>query len=304
MLYGAGTDYCLFLISRYREELSQGHDRETALVLSVKAVGGALVASAGTVICGLGLMVLAEFAKVRCGGPAIAIGLCVALAASLTLAPALLRILGPVVFWPMGLPAAATSKRRDLWTWISDRVIARPMVIWGVVGAAAAAPGPGWLPRQTQLQGHRRARRRQQQRGRAPRHSEAISCRRDRSGHRAARVGQRLEHARGPGRHPPLEPGVRLLEQRGRGAQPDAAAGNSGAGTAGTGRRRRPAGPSCRPYGTTSWRRSATRSTGACTSIYLAQIRDDVGRPRHVDAAGRGPEHGPLRSAQAWHRLT
>jgi putative drug exporter of the RND superfamily len=130
MLYGAGTDYCLFLISRYREELSHGHDLETALVRSVKLVGGALTASAGTVICGLGLMVLAEFTKVRCAGPAIAISLFVAVCASLSLAPALLKIAGPVVFWPLGLPAAAHGQRRDAWGWLSDRVIARPLVIW------------------------------------------------------------------------------------------------------------------------------------------------------------------------------
>ena len=51
MLYGAGTDYCLFLISRYREELTAAASVRPALAESVGAVGGALAASAGTVIC-------------------------------------------------------------------------------------------------------------------------------------------------------------------------------------------------------------------------------------------------------------
>lgn len=152
MLYGAGTDYCLFLISRYREELMRGRDWLTALTRSVGGVGGALAASAGTVICGLGLMGLAEFAKVRCGGPAIAISLAVALVASLTLTPALLRLLGPLAFWPtrqlgrvgredrvpsrpsMGLAPLDTSYRRKdgIWDKISRRVVAHPIRTWSI----------------------------------------------------------------------------------------------------------------------------------------------------------------------------
>ena len=96
MLYGAGHR----LLPLPHQPLPRGAGRPAgratrALTRSVGSVGGALAASAGTVICGLGLMAFAEFAKVRSGGPAIAIGLGVALAASLTLAPALLRLLGP-----------------------------------------------------------------------------------------------------------------------------------------------------------------------------------------------------------------
>ncbi|HLN29309.1 MAG TPA: MMPL family transporter [Gemmataceae bacterium] len=143
ILYGAGTDYCLFLISRYTEELEKGENFENSLRRSIKGVGGALAASAGTVICGLGLMGFAEFAKVRCAGPAIGLSLAVALCASLTLAPALLRIMGGVVFWPRVLrnPGLHLSFERSrlappipFWDRISRVVVARPLLVWSVAG--------------------------------------------------------------------------------------------------------------------------------------------------------------------------
>jgi len=167
MLYGAGTDYCLFLISRYREELARGRDGPAALARSVGGVGGALAASAATVVCGLGLMGLAEFAKVRCGGPAIAISLSVALVASLTLTPALLRILGPIAFWPhknsmqmtrigridagsirdnppdprhpRTIPTNARWQKEGFWGRISRHVVARPLLT-GTIAAFALLP--------------------------------------------------------------------------------------------------------------------------------------------------------------------
>ena len=130
MLYGAGTDYCLFLISRYREELGRGLEPRVALVRSVGSVGAALAASAATVICGLGMMGFAEFAKVRCGGPAIAISLAVALIGSLTLAPALLRLLGTAVFWPVGTPVQNRKRGPGIWDRLAKLVAERPLVIW------------------------------------------------------------------------------------------------------------------------------------------------------------------------------
>jgi RND superfamily putative drug exporter len=144
ILYGAGTDYCLFLIGRYQEHLARGQALTPAIRGSVRKVGSALTASAGTVICGLGMMGFAEFAKVRCAGPAIALSLAVALLASLTLAPALLHILGRAAFWPTRVPALgfrvrshglrgmSAAGRDPLWDRISRGVVARPVLVWSV----------------------------------------------------------------------------------------------------------------------------------------------------------------------------
>src|SRR5262249_29802122 len=54
LAYGAGVDYCLFLTARYREELDRGAEPAEAVARAVSGVGGALAASAATVICGIG----------------------------------------------------------------------------------------------------------------------------------------------------------------------------------------------------------------------------------------------------------
>jgi len=100
LLYGAGVDYCLFLIARYREELDTGGTIEDAVSRTLQRVGAALTASAGTVMCGIGMMVFAEFGKFRQAGVAITFGLAICLLASLMLTPALLRLFGRWAFWP------------------------------------------------------------------------------------------------------------------------------------------------------------------------------------------------------------
>ena len=101
VLFGAGTDYCLFLISRFREEMAGRRARPApAVKTTVRAVGETIASSAGTVIVGLAMMAVAELGLYNTSGPSIAIGVAIALLAGLTLTPALLTILGDHAFWP------------------------------------------------------------------------------------------------------------------------------------------------------------------------------------------------------------
>ncbi|MDQ2700617.1 MAG: MMPL family transporter, partial [Actinomycetota bacterium] len=154
VLFGAGTDYCLFLIARYREELERGRSRDDALREAITQVGGALVASAGTVIIGLGMLYFSSFAKIRYTGPAIGLSLAIALLAALTLAPLLLSWLGGAIFWPFRPPhrIANTEAKTDpddaerpdhltarFWTWVANTVVRHPAPIL-LVGLGSLIP--------------------------------------------------------------------------------------------------------------------------------------------------------------------
>jgi RND superfamily putative drug exporter len=133
LLFGAGTDYTIFLAARYREELEREADRFLALRRAVVGVGEAITSSAGTVIVALLTLLLTTLTLYRGLGPTLALGIAVMLVAGLTFVPALLAILGRAAFWPFvpklhpdTAEQVAASVGRGFWGRIASVVVQRP----------------------------------------------------------------------------------------------------------------------------------------------------------------------------------
>ncbi len=127
ILFGAGTDFCLFIISRLREEAAQW-PWDVACHKSLSGVSGALIGSALTTIVGLAMLWIAEFGKFSYTGPVIALCLTIGLLVCLTFTPALLSLIGPSAFWPSKIQVDGTSS-----IVIGSRDGLPPTGIWGLI---------------------------------------------------------------------------------------------------------------------------------------------------------------------------
>jgi len=148
VMYGAGVDYCVFLMARYTEELDAGTPYREAVANAVGKVGAALAASAGTTMCGIGMMVFADFGKFQQAGIAMSLSLIFVLCTSLIFTPALLRLTGRWTFWPdmrverisappgwlspTSLVAQIMEKDwfRGTWERVGNAILKRPATIW------------------------------------------------------------------------------------------------------------------------------------------------------------------------------
>ncbi|HEX5739932.1 MAG TPA: MMPL family transporter, partial [Pilimelia sp.] len=128
LVFGAGTDYALLLISRYRDELRGTADRFAAMRQAVRHTVEPVLASAGTVVGALLALLLSLFPTTRGLGLACAVGVVIAAAAVLLLLPAVLVLPGRWVFWPrvphLGEPALVDG--RSPWRRVGEAVARRP----------------------------------------------------------------------------------------------------------------------------------------------------------------------------------
>ena len=108
-MLGAGCDYCIFILSRYREERRRGLEHEDACRAAITWAGESVFTSGMAVMIGFGAMMICEFRLVSTMGMGLAIGIVFALLAALTLMSSLLVLLGDKLFWPSG----ANSEKLD-----------------------------------------------------------------------------------------------------------------------------------------------------------------------------------------------
>lgn len=131
LVFGAGTNYALLLVSRYREELHRHDNHRDALAVAVRRAAPAILASNATVVLALLTLIVALLPSTRGLGVLAACGLVVAAVFVLLVLPPLLAVCGRRLFWPFvpRVEAAAEDGPRGPWYRIAATMTARPLPV-------------------------------------------------------------------------------------------------------------------------------------------------------------------------------
>lgn len=130
VLFGVGTDYCILLLSRYKEELSSGQDIPSAIVTTYKTAGKTVIYSALAVMIGFASIGFASF-KLYQSAVGVAVGVFVLIIALFTLVPFFMLTLKKVLFWPV--KKDISHKESRIWGWMGNLAITRPLIALGIV---------------------------------------------------------------------------------------------------------------------------------------------------------------------------
>jgi putative drug exporter of the RND superfamily len=149
VVLGAGTDYGLFLIFRFREERGRGGNPREAVVRAVEKAGRPILMSAVTVIAAFIPLSFVNLGIYRSLGPPLAIAIGLVALVDLTLLPALLAVFGDATFWPTAPGSGSSDNQHTVWNRVAQRVVDHPLPVL-VSGVAAfgilALFGLGYSP--------------------------------------------------------------------------------------------------------------------------------------------------------------
>ncbi len=144
LVFGAGTNYALLLIARYREELLKFENRHQAMAVALRGAGPAIIASGSTVVLALLALTLADLAGTRALGIVCATGIVIAMISALTVLPAALVVFGRGIFWPFVPKFGGINKSESgLWAKLGQGVSRKPVAVSviGVIILGALATG-------------------------------------------------------------------------------------------------------------------------------------------------------------------
>ena len=128
IVFGVGTDYCLFIVSRFREELRQ-RGLDDARNHTLRHIGPVIAASALTVMVAFLSLGISDFGMYRTMGYALAIGVGITLLAGITLVPALTALFGKYLFWPAKTAGFQPEGTKSIWRTVGDVVSRRPIMV-------------------------------------------------------------------------------------------------------------------------------------------------------------------------------
>ncbi len=134
LVFGAGTNYALLLISRYRELLRQRENRYQAMGVALRQTSHAVLFSASTVIVAVLMLALSQVPTLRALGVGCAVGILVAVLFALVMLPAVLVLFGRWVFWPMvpRISAQRSNAPTGVWARVARLVTRRPALVVAV----------------------------------------------------------------------------------------------------------------------------------------------------------------------------
>ncbi|REB07852.1 MMPL family transporter [Sporosarcina sp. BI001-red] len=130
ILFGLGTDYCILLLSRYKEELIEGHEIQEAIVNTYKTAGRTLIISSLAVFIGFAAIGFADFPIFK-SAVAVAVGIAVLILVLFTVVPLFMMLLKDKLFWPA--KQATTHNDSKLWVRFSKLSVSRPLLSMAIV---------------------------------------------------------------------------------------------------------------------------------------------------------------------------
>jgi uncharacterized membrane protein YdfJ with MMPL/SSD domain len=128
IMFGAGTDYCILLLQRFREELANGLTKEEAVLKTMHTVGKTVLYAGSTVLIAFSIIGFAAL-NMYASAVGVAIGIGITLLAAITLVPALFMIVGSKLFWPIKIKVGDGHHDSKLWGRMAALTNKKPILI-------------------------------------------------------------------------------------------------------------------------------------------------------------------------------